>query len=66
MQAVDEKRLPNRGLIAQYYSYTQELAIHAQCLYCTGLLFWRAFCQPCDVTIKRMAPIEGTNLVAMT
>ena len=26
-----------------------------------GLLFWRVFCQPCDVTVKRMAPIEGTN-----
>ena len=26
-------------------------------------LFWRAFCQPCDVTIK---PKEGTNWVAIT
>ena len=27
----------------------------------TGLLFWRALCRPCDVTVKRMAPLEGTS-----
>ena len=32
----------------------------------TGLLFWRASCQPCDVTVKRMAPLEGTTWEAMT
>ena len=26
-----------------------------------GLLFWREFCRPCDVTVNRMAPIEGTS-----
>ena len=31
----------------------------------TGLLFWRAFCQPCDVTVQRMAPLEGTGWGAM-
>ena len=27
----------------------------------TGLLFWRALCQPCDVRVKGMAPLEGTS-----
>ena len=26
-----------------------------------GLFFWRVFRRPCDVTAKRMAPMEGTN-----
>ena len=56
------------NFIAQDNSYTKDLSIATQCLYCpmlTGLLFWRALFRPCDVTVKRMAPWEGTSWGAM-
>ena len=53
--------------IAQDYSYTQEVSMHSVSTpISVGLLFWKGFCRPCNVTVKRMAPIEGTNCVAMS
>ena len=50
--------------IAQDYSYTQEVSITVSLL--PNVLFWRASRQPCDVMVKRMVAIEGTNWVAMS
>ena len=32
----------------------------------TGLAFLEGTCKPCDVTVKRMVPLESSNWMAMT
>ena len=48
-------------------SYIQEVYLWTVSLLpnVSGSAFWRAYCQPCDVMIKRMVPMKGTNWVAI-
>ena len=58
-----------------HYTYDSELAVMSGEFGCIATdievhhnksLQWKAFCQLCDVTIKRIAHIEDTNCVAMS